>query len=248
MISVCTLVRDTPDIEYLLHLIKKRMPCDYEIVIGDNSVDPTYSEKIKEIADEYIYITDKQFFRMGIPWCHNLVNSIANTYKIFWVDSDEYPIWVHPDIWDMLDVSYVLPVLRADFLNKPEIEFLDRKGYDYGEIMNYLDRMKNAGQLEGMSIQERIYNSRYAYFEGLCHSIFHVPDHFRSKETGAIYLHNRSVRVAKDKDRMDKLIDEQFARQNINPALASSQNVLGWGRGVKHKFEDWKEFVKAYEV
>ena len=46
---------------------------------------------------------------------------------------------------------------------------------------------------------------------------------------------------------MDKLIDEQFARQNINFMLAASENVLRWGKGTKHKFEDWKEFVDYYK-
>ena len=47
---------------------------------------------------------------------------------------------------------------------------------------------------------------------------------------------------------MDKLIDEQFARQNINPLLASSANVLQWGKGIKHKFEDWNDWYNHYNT
>lgn len=241
MITIATLVRDTPGIFDLLEMIGKNIPCNYEIVIGDNSIDPDYSAKIKEISDEYIYIEDKQFFRMGIPWCHNLVNSIANTYKIFYFDSDEYPVWIHPEIEDRLDMNYVLPVIRFDFFSKEDIMLIDEKKQDYPSLLKYCSENS-----QGTSVQDRIYNSRYAQFNGLCHSTFHVPHHFRAAEAGAVYLHNQTVREAKDKDRMDKLIDEQFARQNINFMLASSEQVLNWGKGMKHQFEDWNEWYEAY--
>lgn len=238
MITVATLVRDAPDIKDLFDMIERNMSCEYELVIGDNSENEEYSWELKQYADEYIQISDKQLFRMGIPWAHNLINSIANTYKIFYLDSDEYPVWIHPDIEDRLDTSYVVPVLRYDFYTKEEIMKIDKiNGYD--DILKACDGEK--------SIQDRIYNSRYVQFNGLCHSMFHTPPNFRAQEAGAIYLHNSTVRKTKDKDRMDKLIDEQFARQNINLMLAANETVLGWGKGVKHKFEDWKEFVEAYK-
>lgn len=248
MITLATLVRDTPHIETLLDVVKKRMPCEYEIVIGDNSVDPDYSAMIKELADEYIYIADKQLFRMGLPWAHNLINSVANTYKIFYIDSDEYPLWIHPNIEDYFDTNYVIPAIRYDFFELDEIFHLDKQDKDFPSLLAYCNSKKEAGLLEGVSVQDRLYNSRYVQFEGLCHSVFHCPPNmgFRGHDLGTILLHNKTVRLSKDKDRMDKLIDEQFARQNINFMLASSEQVLGWGRGVKHKFEDWKEFVEAY--
>lgn len=246
MITVATLVRDTPNIEYLLDVIKRRMPCEYEIVIGDNSVDPNYSYEMRDIADEYIRIEDKQLFRMGLPWAHNLINSIANTYKIFYIDSDEYPMWINPDIEDYFDTSYIIPALRFDFFDMDEIKNLDENNKDYPSLLAYCNSKKDAGLIEDVSIQDRIYNSRYVQFNGLCHSVFHAPPNFRGQEAGTIILHNKTVRLAKNKDRMDKLIDEQFARQNINFMMSSSEEVIGWGKGVKHKFNDWKEFIGAY--
>lgn len=249
MITVATLVRDNPDIKDLFDMIKRNMPCEYELVIGDNSVDENYSWEIRNFADEYIKISDKQMFRMGIPWQHNLINSIANTYKMFYVDADEYPVWIHPDIEGMFDTSYVISALRFDFFSKEDIKLIDKKNEGFQDLMVYCgDTLKLKEHPERMSIQDRIYNSRYAQFEGLCHSIFHTPDDFRTKEAGAILLHNKTVREAKDKDRMDKLIDEQFARQNINPYLSSSPNCLQWGKGVKHKFEDWNEWYNHYQL
>ena len=222
-------------------MIERNIPCEYELVVGDNSEDPDYSAEIALEADEYILISDKQLFRMGLPWAHNLINSVANTYKIFYVDSDEYPVWIHPDIEDRFDVNYVLPALRFDFFSKEDITMIDKKKQDFPSLLKYCQENSS-----GISIQDRIYNSRYAEFNGLCHSTFHVPQHFRGAEAGAIYLHNQTVREAKDKDRMDKLIDEQFARQNINFMLSSSEQVLNWGKGTKHKFEDWNEWYEAY--
>jgi len=243
MISVITLVRDTPNIVELFRVIERSMPCEYELVIGDNSIDPDYSYTIKELADEYIYISDKQFFRMGIPWCHNLVNSIANTYKIFYLDSDEYPVWINPNIEYMFDMNYVIPAIRWDFLDLKTIMEIFEKNQGFEDINKYC---KEHLKLQ-VSVQDRIYNSRYAQFDGVCHSVFHVPSHFRAQEAGAVYLHNKTVRDAKNKDRMDKLIDEQFARQNINFMLASSEQVLKWGKGVKHTFESWKEWYDYYK-
>lgn len=241
MITVAIMVRDNPKIFNLFNLIKRKMPCEYELVIGDNSVSTSYSENMESYADEYIRITDKQLFRMGLPWGHNLINSVANTYKMFYVDADEYPVWINPNIENMFDTSYVIPTIRWDFLSSDRISFVGEKVQEFNEINDYC---KGLG-LE-QSVQDRIYNSRYAQFDGLCHSIFHVPTTFRAVEAGAILLHNKTVRDAKDKDRMDKLIDEQFARQNINFMLASAEVVLGWGKGVKHKFEDWKEWYNFY--
>ena len=241
MITVATLVRDTPGIFDLLGMLDRNMPCDYEIVIGDNSTGQDYSVEMKELADEYVYIEDKQFFRMGIPWCHNLINSMANTYKIFYLDSDEYPVWIHPDIEDRFDINYVLPVVRFDFFSNEEIVEIDEMEENYPNLIKHCDKIA-----EGTSVQDRIYNSRYVQFDGLCHSTFHVPMHFRAAEAGAIYLHNQTVREDKDKDRMDKLIDEQFARQNINFMLSSSEQVLKWGKGVQHKFDDWNEWSDYY--
>lgn len=249
MITVATLVRDNPGIKDLFDMIERNMPCDYEVVIGDNSVNENYSWEIRNFADEYIKISDKQLFRMGIPWTHNLINSISNTYKMFYIDADEYPVWIHPDIEDMYDINYVISALRFDFFTKEEIKLIDEKNEGFQDLMVYCgDFVGLKEHPERMSIQDRLYNSRYAQFEGLCHSIFHVPDNFRSKEAGTILLHNKTVREAKDKDRMDKLIDEQFARQNINPFLASSPNVLQWGKNIKHKFDDWNEWYKYYRL
>ena len=243
MITVAVMVRDNPDIFDLFDLIRRKIPCEYELVIGDNSQDPDYSEKIRMAADEYIPIMDKQLFRMGLPWGHNLINSIANTYKMFYIDADEYPVWINPNIEEMFDTSYVIPTIRWDFLSSDRISFVEEKVQGFNEINDYC---KDLGL--NQSIQDRIYNSRYAQFDGLCHSVFHVPMNFRAKEAGAILLHNKNVRDAKDKDRMDKLIDEQFARQNINFMLASAEVVLGWGKGVRHRFEDWKEWNDYYDI
>lgn len=241
MISLCILVRDV-DIEGLLNMFDDRCPCEYEICIGDNSTKEKISDNLKELADEYIYIQDKQLFRMGLPWGHNIINSIANTYKIVYLDSDEFPIWINPNIEDMLDLNYVLQAIRADFLSSDDIWKMWNKFKDYDEIISEI-----RGKYD-ISIQDRIYNSRYAKFNGLCHSIFQVPPHFRSNEAGAILLHNKTVRDEKDKKRMDKLIDEQFMRQNINPMLASSETTLRWGKKIsKHPFEDFEEFKKAFE-
>ncbi|MBD3353644.1 MAG: hypothetical protein GF364_19325 [Candidatus Lokiarchaeota archaeon] len=241
MISLCLLVRDV-DVEALINMFNSKCPCDYEVCIGDNSTQRKYTEKLLEIADEYIRIHDKQLFRMGLPWGHNLINSIANTYKIVYLDSDEFPIWINPNIENMLDLNYVLQTLRADFLTTEEIWKMWSTVEGYSEIISEI-----RGKYE-ISIQDRIYNSRYAEFNGLCHSVFHVPPHFRSNEAGAILLHNKTVRDEKDKKRMDRLIDEQFMRQNINPMLASSEVTLKWGKKIsEHPFENFEEFKKAFD-
>ena len=247
MISVTTLVRDTIHIDKLFDMLKRKMPCEYEICIGDNSTDPAYSEMLKEIADEYVYISDKQLFRMGVPWAHNLVNSLANTYKIFYLDGDEYPVWIHPQIEDAFDYIYILPVLRYDFPTFEEINYIDENFKTPQEIIDYCKDKVESKEWEGSSLQDRVYNSRYVKFEGVCHSVFHAPPHFRANTIFSIYLHNKDVRQAKDKERMDRLVDEQFARQNVNPYLASSNVVLGWGKNKKHLYKDWKEFVEDFK-
>ena len=103
MISFCTLARDTPHLQKLINIFRKNCPCDYEICIGDNSTNPEYTRQYKNLADVYVRIEDKELFRMGIPWGHNRVAAMANSYKIFYLDSDEYPVWIHPDIEDMFD-------------------------------------------------------------------------------------------------------------------------------------------------
>ena len=247
MITVATMVRDTPDMDDLVRMIDKNMPCEYELAIGDNSVNEDYSYTMKQLADVYVRIEDKQLFRMGLPWGHNLINSHANTYKIFYVDSDEYPVWINPGIEEALDINYVVPVLRYDFLSREEIKEIDAI-QSYEEITGYCDKLLEIEEhKERKSIQDRVYNSRYVQFDGLCHSVFHTPPHFRASQAGAVYLHSEAVRNAKDKDRMDKLIDEQFARQNINFMLASSETVLRWGKHIKeHKFKDWTEWFEGY--
>ena len=248
MITVATMVRDTPHIDSLIGIIDENMPCEYELAIGDNSTNEDYSYTMKQLADVYVRIEDKQLFRMGLPWAHNLINSHANTYKIFYVDSDEYPVWINPGIEEALDLNYIIPALRYDFFTREEINEIDSKKQSYEEIKDYCESfLQTEKEGESRSIQDRIYNSRYVQFNGLCHSIFHAPPHFRAAQAGAIYLHNKTIRNAKDKDRMDKLIDEQFMRENINFMLASSENVLKWGKHVKeHQFEDWNEWTEAY--
>jgi len=242
MISFCILVRDVPHLDYLVAMIKRNCPCDYEICIGDNSTEQAYIDKAKELADVYVRITDKEIWRMGLPWAHNRIVAEANSYKIFYIDSDEYPVWIHPDIEEHYDLNYVLNALRVDFLDMDTIIGLDSKEYDLEKLVYTLKGMGYDAQH-----QERLYNSRYAKFEGLCHSIFHVPDHFRRVEASTVLLHNKTVRDAKDLDRMRTIIREHYARQNINPNLASSTIVLGWGRPFGHAFKDYDDFVKNYK-
>ena len=108
MISFCTLVRDVPHLDKLIDMFKRNCPTDYEICIGDNSTYQVNREKAKKLADVYVRITDKEIWRMGIPFAHNRVVAEANSYKIFYVDSDEYPVWIHPDIEDHYDINYSL--------------------------------------------------------------------------------------------------------------------------------------------
>jgi len=230
-----------------------KLGIDYEICIADNSdpnkefiyLDVKHNARpytVKDLADVYIRIDDKEVFRMGIPWCHNRIVAMANSYKIFYIDGDEYPIWIHPDIEDHYDLNYVLGCLRFDFLSHEEIL----------EIFNQnlsVEQLKAHPYLQGLetSKQDRLYNSRYAKFEGLCHSIFHVPDHFRERTASAVLLHDKTVRDVKNLDRMRAIIREGYARQNINPSLASSSTVLGWGKGHKHIYNDYEDFKKAWE-
>lgn len=241
MISFCTLIRDVPHLDKLIDMFKRNCPTDYEICIGDNSTYRVNREKARKLADVYVRITDKELWRMGIPWGHNRIVAEANSYKIFYVDSDEYPVWIHPDIEDHYDLSYVLNCLRVDFLDMDEIMEVDSKKYDLSKLSEILK-----GRGYTALHQERLYNSRYAKFEGVCHSIFHVPEHVRRTQASAVLLHNRTVRDAKDIDRMRTIIREQYARMNINPALASSETVLGWGKQFGHAFKDFDDFINNY--
>ena len=123
-----------------------------------------------------------------------------------------------------------------------EIMEIDSQKHNFEGIVNEL--IKRGYNSEH---QERLYNSRYARFEGVCHSIFHVPDNFRRTEASTILLHNKTVRDAKDLDRMRTIIREHYARQNINPNLASSTTVLGWGKKFGHAFVDYEDFIHNYE-
>lgn len=242
MISFCILTRNNENLDDLYDMIYENCPCEFEVCIGDNSSDPDCIDMAREFSDEYIKITDKELFRGGIPRAHNRIAiECANTYKIFYIDTDEFPVWINPKIEEKLSLNYVLPALRFDFLTMEEIEDIHNKDLDYFDILDLLDR----GDLE-KNQQDRIYNARYAKFEGLCHSIFHVPEHFRSSESGTILLHNKEIRNKKNKTRMDALIHEQYARQNINPLLSSSKMVYSWGRGKKHKYKNWKEWNNAF--
>ena len=67
MLSFCTVARDTPNLKDLIDLFKEKWGGEYEICIGDNSTKPEFTELYKELADVYVRIEDKEFFRMGIP-------------------------------------------------------------------------------------------------------------------------------------------------------------------------------------
>lgn len=254
MISVVLLTRNEPHLDVLLSILEKNIPCDYELCVGYNGNDPEREKWLREKADVFVSISDKELFRMGIPWCHNKVIAQANTYKIFYIDADEYPVWVHPDIESIFDTIYIPLTIRFDFFEMGEILTIDKEIENNGEVPPHLQFMKpDAPQLRQPIPQDRLHNSRYAKFEGLCHSTFRVPQHFRGRSPAVILLHNNTVRIAKNKERMDELIREQFARQLINPALATNEVVLGWGRkelagrNPLHKFKDYKEFVDYYK-
>ncbi len=252
MISFCTIARDTPYLEYLIEMFERNCPCEYEICIGDNSVTEVYKKHYKEIADVYVRIEDKEFFRMGIPWAHNRVVAQANSYKIFYLDSDEYPVWIHPDIGSKYDLNYILGTVRYDFLSMEEILEIDKKidnnslEFPKFDIKTPLENKPHH--------QDRIYNARYAKFNGVCHAVFHAPEHFKEKTPSVIILHNKTVRDAKDLNRMRDIIREQYSRMIINPNLSSTQTVLGWAKEWKrtmpdklHKFETLEDFTKAYD-
>lgn len=255
MISFCTLARDTPNLEILIEMVKKNCACDVEICIGDNSSFPEYRRLYKYLADVYVPIEDKELFRMGIPWGHNRVAAMANTYKILYLDSDEYPVWIAPDIEDQLDLNYILATLRYDFLNVVEIMEIDKL------INNKSPTPPNIPGMGGIILngpphhQDRVYNSRYVQFDGACHAIFRSPAHYRSTTPAVYIMHNRTVREAKDLDRMRDIIREQYSRMLINPALSSSDVVFRWAQEWKqrhpeielHKFENFEEFKKAYD-
>jgi len=256
MISFCTLARDTPYLEYLIEMFERNCPCEYEICIGDNSATEEYTKHYKEMADVYVRIEDKELFRMGIPWGHNRVASMANTNKIFYLDSDEYPVWIHPDIEDKFDLNYVLGTVRFDFLTMEEIMKIDKTIDHKSPIPPQLPGIEDFfKKIEAPPHhQDRIYNSRYIQFDGVCHAIFRCPQHFRESMPSVIILHNKTVREKKDMDRMRDIIREQYSRMIINPALSSSDAVFGWAKQWKtehpeyqHKFETFEEFQKAYD-
>ena len=252
MISFCTVARDTPNIETLISYFEKKCPCEFEICIGDNSANPEFTKLYKELADVYVRIEDKEFFRMGIPFAHNRVVAMANTYKIIYLDSDEYPIWVRPNIEERFEQNYVLGCLRGDFFTMDEInQFYDRTFVEQ-EIKSELG-VNPIFQGKEWSLQDRIYNSRYAKFDGVCHSIFHVPFHFRTQEPDVVIMHNKTVRDAKNLDRMRAIIREQYSRMMINSELKSSDKVMKWaidyaqGRKPLHQFEDYNKFIEHWD-
>ena len=241
MLSLCMLVRDQ-DIDPIVSLVREKGKFEFELCIGDNSTDKELSKHLKELAQEYVKISDKQLFRMGIPWAHNLINSMANTYKIMYLDVDEYPIWIHPELENILDFNYIVPAMRYDFATQEQIEKFS-KIEDYFKLREELDKETWTTPVHP---QDRVYNSRYTRFEGLCHSIFWGPPEFRSSHASCIILHNKVIREKKDLKRMNDLIDEQFYRMNINPLLSSSPIVHKWGKGTPKKYDNWKEFVEAF--
>jgi len=224
--------------------LAKKYNIDYEVVVGDNSSDVKTSmllQLMQPPTNVYIRITDQELFRMGIPYAHNRIVSMANSYNIFYVDSDEFPVWINPQLEEIYKYKYVPTTLRADFCTPKEIEDIFYELSDVYDVNQIFEVLKG----KEISRQDRLYNCRYARFEGVCHSIFHVPEEFRSNHLGAVLCHCSTIR---DKHKRDEytnpIIDEQFARQNINPFLSSSTNVLKWGEGKTHQYKDWKEFVE----
>lgn len=242
MISLCILTKDESYIAELINMFGSHCNCDFEVCIGHNvsKEDPD----VKRLANEYILIPDKELFRMGIPWAHERIIAQANTYKICYIDGDEFPVWIAPDLEDRFDLNYVPKVLRYDFFTMDEIREVDRDmKFHYKGAPSEVPLLKH----KEVSVQDRFLNSRYARFQGLCHAIFHVPQHFRGMTPSAILLHRETPRDDSNKERMRDIIREQKARSNINPFLASSNQVLQWGRGEKHKYESWEDWKKAYE-
>ena len=47
-------------------------------------------------------------------------------------------------------------------------------------------------------------------------------------------------------EEIQDIVDEQYARQNKNNNLACNKTVLSWGKDVKHKYKDWKEWFNNY--
>lgn len=237
-------------------MVKRNCKCEVEICIGDNSTMPVFTEEYKRLADVYVRIEDKELFRMGIPWGHNRVASMANTDKILYLDSDEYPVWIAPDIEDRFDLNYVLATVRFDFLTREMIKDIDK---DIKHDSPTPPEIPNIEELMGLLSapphhQDRAYNSRYVQFDGVCHAIFRCPLHFRANTPSVVIMHNKTVRGAKHMDRMRDIIREQYSRMIINPALASSETVMSWARQWKsehpefqHKFETFEEFKKAYD-
>jgi hypothetical protein len=223
-------------------------PCDYEICIGDNSTEDEYIDQAKGLADVYVRITDKELYRMGIPWGHNRIIAEANSYKIFYVDSDEYPVWIHPNIEDHYDLNYILNCIRYDFLTKEEV-FKVANEIDNSSLEPPIIELENIVAVP----QDRMYNSRYVTFNGLCHSTFHAPNHFRERSPSVFLLHNKTVRDAKDIDRMRAIIREQYSRMLINPTLKSSDVVQGWAKdwasetGGDHMFSTFEKFIEHFD-
>lgn len=237
MISLCIFTADRPGIPEIIELFEMQVD-DFEICIADNSKQMKYRNLYSSLADEYVYITDKQLFKMGIPWAHNLIASYANSYKIFYIDGDEYPVWIHPDLEKIYSDYHVPTAVRADFCTSEEI--LEYQHYLADNGPNKLFRkLKDDGK--EISRQDRLYNSRYTKFEGICHAGFHVPSEFRSDDACALILHNKTTRK-KSRGRIHDIITEQFARQNVNNNLAANKTILGWGKDIDHEYKDWREF------
>jgi len=247
MISLCLLIRDVPNLTDLVNMFKRNCPCKYEICIGDNSSSNKYAAEAINLADVYLTISDKEQWRKGNPWGHERIAALANSYKIFYIDSDEYPVWIHPNIEDMYDTSYIPTTYRIDFLTMEDIMKIDK------EIDNNAEKPPEIhidNPIEWQGHQDRLYHARYVKFNGPCHASFHAPKHFFSNTPATLLLHNKTVRDQKDLDRMRTIIREQYARQNINPALAGSEAVLKWGqepgKRYTHKFKDYKDFKENY--
>ena len=240
MISVCMLV-NKENLSLILDQLYDVMPCEWELVIGDCS-NGKREKELKLIADEYIKISPKQSFKMGIPFCHNLVSSVANSYKIIYLDADEIPVWINPDIENLLEKEFWLISERHDFVEEEDIIKIAKTTFE---------EMRESCKTTGAkpSIQPRIYNSRYVQFTGIIHSWFEHPTENNPKHLGAILLHNVTERNKKrsvDAARFDDLVHEQYARQNMNPKLAVNSTVLSWGKKWDHEYKDWKEWYNKY--
>jgi len=248
MISLCLLTRDRPNIERIIDCFERCVPknTEYEIIIGDNSYEKKYIERNKEIADIWVKIPDKMLFRMGIPFIHNYINSFANSYNIIYVDDDEYIVYINPDIEKFFDDNIIIPCFRLE-------ECLYQEALDYIDKINSISEFVSSVALSrGWSFQCRVYNSRYTYFSGVCHSVFPSEQAPKPDIIGVILFHGYDMRNEnlKIQERKEAIINEQFTKQNHNKLLASTDVVYGWGkekgRSKKHQFKDYNEFIKYF--